>query len=421
MKEELLQFVWKYQLFEKRSMQTTEDEPIEVVFPGIHNQDAGPDFLEAKIRIGDKLWAGNVEIHLKSSDWNRHGHQHDPAYQNIILHVVYEDDEPNVFLTIPKFLLKYRIPDHLKRNYQALMISAEKIPCHEMISSVDRMTIYSWLQRMTAERFEVRNDYIINLLNKTSDWHESFYVAVARSFGYRVNADAFEKLALLTPQKLIARHKNNLLQVEALLFGQAGMLDENFSDDYPNRLKAEYQFLQAKYQLKGMKKSEWKFARLRPADFPTIRIAQFSMLLHKVSSLFSAIIEANKDKDLKDFFHTEVSSYWLNHYQFDHQSESKKRKRLGISTINRIVINAVIPFLFSYGKQKDESLLTSKAFQLLENLPAEKNSILGYWEAIGLKNDHAADSQALLHLKKHYCDQKKCLSCSIGTTLMQRA
>lgn len=420
LKEELLHFVWKYQLFEKRSLYSTEGELIEVVFPGYHNHDAGPDFLDARIRIGDKLWAGNIEIHIHSADWKKHEHQNDPSYKNIILHVVYEDNEKAEIRNFPTLTLKYRIPGIIKKNYRSLMQSSEKIPCSDYVIDIEEITKTLWVQRMTAERFEHRNEYINNLLELTGDWHESFYMAVARSLGYRVNADAFEKLARITPQKLIARHKNNLFQIEALLFGQAGLLQQDFKDEYAIQLASEYQFLKSKYHLSGMSISEWKFARLRPADFPTIRIAQFSMLLYNVSNLFSAIIEAGKNQRLQDFFRCETSSYWLNHYIFDQETSSKKRKKIGQSAINRIIINAVVPFLFSYGKYKNQEDLTRKALNLLESLPKEQNSLLTQWETLGFKNENAADSQGLLHLRKQYCDQKKCLYCSIGTAILQK-
>jgi len=424
MKEELLHFVWKYQLFEKRELASTNNEPIEIISQGIHNQDAGPDFLQAKIKIGQEVWAGNIEIHTHSSDWFNHGHQNNDAYKNVILHVVYEDDMGENFLNktkIPTLSLKYRINRYIIENYHLMMNNNLWIACEDSIHLIDQLTWSNWLQRLLAERLEHKLLYINELEEKYhNDKQESFYISIARSFGYRVNADAFEKLAEKTPQKIIAKHKNNLFQIEALLFGQAGMLDHEFKDDYPKKLQREYEFLASKYQLVSMEAIEWKYARLRPPNFPTIRIAQFAQLLYQSSSLFSKIIITKKVDDIFTLLSTEASSYWHNHFVFDQATETKTRKKTGKSTISRLIINSVIPFVFSYGKEKDNSELTQLAFDLFEKIEPESNSILNKWEEKGINNKSAADSQALIHLKNVYCDKKRCLSCPVGTTILKK-
>jgi len=424
MKEELLHFVWKYQLFEKRELTTTSGETVEIIQQGIHNFDAGPDFLQAKIKIGQQIWAGNIEIHVQSSEWFNHGHQNNPAYKNVILHLVYEDDMGKNFQNktkIPVLSLKYRINRIVIENYHQMMSNTQWIACEDSIHLVDSLTWQNWLQRLLTERLEYKLKYIDDLLLKyQNDIHECLFISIARSFGYRVNADAFEKLAQITPQKIIARHKNSLFQIEALLFGQAGLLDQKFTDEYPLKLQREYEFLASKYNLVSMDSTEWKYARLRPPNFPTIRIAQFAQLLYKSSSLLNKITNIKQVDEIFRLFNTETSPYWHNHFTFDQITENKARKKTGKNLINRIIINSVIPIIFYYGKDKNEQELTQLAFDLFEKIEPEKNSILDKWTSLGIANKNSADSQALIHLKNYYCEQKKCLSCSAGTFILKK-
>jgi len=421
MKEELLHFIWRFQLFEKRDFKTCEGEIIEVIYPGIQNYDSGPDFLNAKIKIGDKVWAGHVELHLNTDDWFKHGHQKDPAYNNVILHVVYDDVAMVKKPDIPLVSLKYRISRNIIDNYTKMINQATWVACEDSLQLIDSLTWTTWLQRLIAERVEYKNSIIKDLLIKTNnDWHESFYISIARSFGYRVNADAFEKLAIITPQKLIAKHKNSLFQIEALLFGQAGLLDGIFKDDYPLKLQKEYSFLCDKYNLQNMDASEWKFARMWPVSFPTIRIAQFAQLLYKSSSLFNKILEIDRVANIVKCLETEASSYWFQHYIFDNQTITKSRKKLGKSTVNRIIINSVIPILFAFGKEKDKNHLTALALELFEVISPEKNSIIDQWQSRGIFAKNAGETQALLHLKNEYCNKKRCLICAIGTAVLRK-
>lgn len=422
MNEKLLHFIWNLQLFNHRDLSTTRGDPVIIHKTGQYNRDAGPDFFNARIRIGDTLWAGNIEIHKQTSDWFLHRHQKDPAYKNVILHVVYEDDmkedEKRISL-FPTLELKDRLPPTLLSRYEQLNNNKQWIPCGPEIAKIQTFKVNQWLSRVLVDRLENKSAYILQMLQKNRyDWKETFYQVLARTFGFRVNAETFEQLARSLPLKLIAKHKNNLLQIEALLYGQAGFLNEIFAGDYPNQLKKEYRFLQTKYGLNGLEKHQWKFLRLRPANFPTIRISQFASLLYNSSHLFSRILETGDLKKLQKLFQVKASPYWDEHYQPDKISPGKRPKKLGKKAIENTLINTVVPFLFLYGKLKDQEPLKEKAIYFLENLPPEKNRILSRWEELGIDNKHAFQSQALLQLKKFYCDYKKCLDCGIGAKIL---
>ena len=417
MSEKLFQYIWQHKLFDtKEPLYTREGEKLIILHSGKLNSHAGPDFLEAKIQLDETIWAGNIEIHLKSSDWNKHKHQHDKSYSNLILHVVYEYDEPIQSLENLHFStleLKNHISEDMCLRFEKLMNEKQQVPCSAFISSVREITINQQLDRMLAERLEQKTNYIQELLNRfQNNWQEVFYIELARGFGLHINQDTFERMALQTPLKLFAKHKNQLLQIEALLFGQAGFLGEYFDEAYPLALQQEYTYLKALYKLHSVEKHQWKFLRLRPANFPTLRLAQFAHLLHDSSHLFSKIIEAKTIKEL------DVSLYWLTHYTFKEETEAKK-KTLGKTFIRLLLINVVIPTVFIYGKLQGKNEYCEKAIEWLRTLPAEKNSILEQWSNIGLKSQHAADSQALLQLKKYYCDKKRCLDCAIGYSILK--
>ena len=415
MKESILHYVWQHKLFAAHNLQTTDGEHVEVIDVGRYNTDAGPDFFNSKIRIGDTLWAGNVEIHTRSTDWNRHNHQADKAYDSVILHVVSLADG-DVFRMdgekIPQMELIY--PNRIETNYDKLITEQKWIPCADKIKEVPSIFIQSWKNALLTERLEQKMNAIQHLLNDNNQhWEEAFYITLARNFGFSTNSQAFENLARSLPLSVLGKHKDQLLQLEALLFGQAGLLPENATDEYSMKLKQEYDFLRSKFTLQPLNASQWKLLRLRPDNFPHVRIAQFSALIHSSSKLFSKIVENPHMESLRALFVCEPSTYWKTHYLFTAES-ALKVKKLGAQSINGILINTVVPFLFCYAHQKNNQDLKDKALQLLEQIPGERNAIITGWQNLGLESESAYDSQSLLQLKKQYCDEKKCLRCRIG-------
>ncbi len=415
MKESILHYIWQHKLFTPHSLLTTEGEKVEIIDVGKINTDAGPDFFNAKIKIGDTIWAGNVEIHTRASDWKIHNHQADQAYDSVILHVVkFADTEilRKNGTKIPQIELIY--PHNIEENYEQLISEQKWIPCEDKISKVPNIFIQSWKTTLLTERLEQKMKAISQLLdNNNQHWEEAFYITLARSFGFGTNSQAFEALAKSLPLSALGKHKNNLFQIEALLFGQSGLLVDQISDEYCLQLKKEFEFMKAKFNLQPLKSEFWKLLRLRPDNFPHIRIAQFAGLIHSSSKMFSRIVEQPEIKYLNELFNCEPSEYWKTHYTFGNQS-LEKTKKLGKTSINSILINTVIPFLFCYASQKGIQELKDKALQLLEFLPAEQNSVIAGWKQLGLNAETAFDSQALLQLKKYYCDDKKCLRCRIG-------
>jgi hypothetical protein len=421
MQEEFLHYIWKYRRFEHSGLHTTDGEPVTIQHPGMHNPNAGPDFTAARLTIGELRWAGDVEIHLRSSDWYRHRHQDDAAYHNIVLHVVYTDDRPALDAQgqrIATVELKGRIPENVILQYDQLRKSRLWVPCAGLIGSVDRFTIDLWLERLLVERMEDRFDRIAGLMAKTGNsWEETFYLLLARHFGMQVNSVPFEVLAASTPLKILAKNKDKLLSLEALLFGQAGMLAQVFRDEYPRKLQQEYDHLRKLHNLQPQPGTAWKFSRLRPANFPTIRIAQFAALVHQSAHLFSRILDTEKPEALRKLFAVEASEYWRNHFRFDKPVPARPR-RFGAAATDGVLINVVAPFLFYYGRHMKQENLTQRSLILLEALPAEKNGVITKWEGLIGPIAHAAQSQAALHLKKHYCDDKRCLQCAVGNKLV---
>lgn len=421
MREEFLHYLWRLKRFDLSDLKTTEGTPIELIKVGDHNHHAGPDFTEARMVIGDTTWAGNVEIHLNSSDWYRHNHHLDAAYQNVILHVVLEEDEVVRLENgerLPCLELKKRIPAKLSGHYLKLVHNECWIPCEKSLLEVPDITKSLWYDRLLVERLEGKTDLIAQRLEQNqNDWEETFYQFLARSFGTKVNADPFEQLARSLPLKIINKHRRSLMQIEALLFGQAGLLEGNFEDDYPQRLQKEALFFRKKYGLQPMQKVQWKYLRMRPANFPSLRIAQLSSFLFSSTHLFSKILSAEHLKELTQLFDLKLSHYWYRHYRFD-QHSTRRPKKLGITTIRSVIINTVIPFLFHYGKVRGTVKYQDKALQLMEQLKPEENHIITKWDNLGLKATSAAQSQALLQLKQFYCDKKRCLECAIGHSIL---
>ncbi len=420
MKEEFLQFIWKNKLYDKDHLKAHNQDKIEILNSGSHNFDSGPDFFNAKIKINDTIWAGNVEVHVNSSDWYRHNHHKDKAYDNVVLQVVHTHDK-NIERTngqeIPTLELKF--DKELLNSYESLLKNESWIPCENQMQEVDLFVKQSWLAKLAIERLEEKSERIDVLLKQTrNSWEEAFYIQLARNFGFKLNSDPFELLAKSLSINYLAKHKDNLLQIEALTFGQAGFLNDENGDKYYSQLRKEYLYLQNKFKLKPIENHLWKFLKSRPANFPTIRIAQFSMLIHKSAGLFSKIIETKSLKDFYKLFIHNPSDYWEKHYLFNKESV-KRSKIIGKSAIDILLINTVIPFLFVYGKAKGIEELKTRAVSLLENIKPEKNAIVTKWANLDLKAINAFDTQALIQLKNEYCNAKKCLNCQIGNDIIK--
>jgi hypothetical protein len=449
MREDFLHFLWRTRQFDARGLTTTDGEPIEILDFGAYNAlDSGADFQNVKLRIGDWTWFGSVEMHLKSSDWLAHGHQKDAAFGSVVLHVVFENDVEvlrNAAYTeelvpssregygnlkivktesetpkIPCLELKNRIPEGIFKKYWAIMHNAHWIPCQTHFHQVSDLTKHKWLERLAVERLERKSTAIQTALERNKDdWEETFWQFTARYFGSKVNAEPMEMLARSLPHRILAKHKNQLFQLEALLFGQAGFLDKTFKDDYLIRLKKEFQFLKTKHNLaEPVPLAAWKFGRLRPPSFPTIRLAQLAALIHKSLHLFSKVIDNQQVETLSSLFEVEVSDYWRDHFVFDTPSVSSP-KRLGSDAIDVILINNVAPFLYIYGKLRGDESLKDRSLLLLEKVKTEKNTIIDGWKDLGFKSMTAADSQALIQLKTTYCDAKRCAACAIGNTILK--
>jgi hypothetical protein len=422
-REDFLHYLWRMKLFNLEDLKTVGDIPIEIIEFGEHNTNAGPDFLNARIKIGDTLWAGNVEIHVKSSEWLKHRHQNDKAYDNVILHVVYQNDQAiqrENGEKIAALELRKRIPTHLTSQYLRLIQNEDWIPCQYHFHKIPNITKSLVIDRMLTERLEGRVEVLQKALAENgNNWEVSFYQRLAHNFGSKINTEPFEVLAKTTPLLTLAKHKDSLFQLEALIFGQAGFLDADFEETYPNELKKEYEFLQKKYSLFPLMASVWKFMRLRPANFPTIRLAQFAALVHQSTHLFSKILVAKTLEDINALFQNiEVSEYWQTHYKFDKLSKSKPKK-VGQTTINILVINTIVPFLFFYGREKGLIEYEDRAMKFLEQVAPESNHVIDKWKDLKYRPDNAYQTQALLQLKRKYCDEKRCLECAIGHKILR--
>ncbi|MDR0371398.1 MAG: DUF2851 family protein [Prevotellaceae bacterium] len=422
MREALLHYVWQYRLFSAHQLKTSDNKTVEIIDVGKLNMDAGPDFFNAKIKIDGTLWAGNVEIHHRSSDWVRHGHEKDKRYNNVILHVVRVADT-DIFRQngekVPQ--LELQISEGVEQKAGELYRQNKQIACADEIASVPAIYIRDWKNALLAERLSHKTNEIEKQLKSNHNhWEEAFYVVLARNFGFGTNGQAFEQTAQSLPLSTLAKHKNNLFQMEALLFGQSGLLftGEGETDEYVDRLREEHAFLAKKYRLKPVDGFVWKMARLRPDNFPHIRIAQFADLIHRSSKLFSKILKKKDLNDLKSVFDCKVSDYWLEHYRFA-KTSSKKAKQLGKNAADTIIINTIVPFLYAYGTLKENQEYKDRASAFLEQLKPEENSVIKQWHELNIPVDNAADSQALLHLKKQYCEDKKCLYCRIGHKILK--
>jgi len=417
MTERLLQFIWQLRYFDKNELVTSAGEPLQIIFPGNLNNDQGPDFSEAKIRIAETTWIGSIELHIKASDWKKHKHHNDENYNNVILHVVWQNDI-NADNLIPVLELQGRVSKILLERYETLMTTIAFIPCERAIHSVRDIIWKSWKERLLAERLSrkamVVEDY---LKDSNCHWEETFWRLLARNFGMKVNADAFEEMARSISLNILAKHKNQINQLEALLLGQCNLLKANFKDDYSQMLQKEYVFLKKKYELRPIHTALF-FLRMRPGNFPTIRLAQLATLVQQSVHLFSRIKEAGSVDQVRQWLAVSANDYWHYHYRLDELSQYKM-KRVGTQMINNIIINTIVPSLFTYGNYHSEERYKQKALRWLEQTAAENNSITNSFEQLNVENKTAFDSQALVELQHGYCNKKRCLDCAIGNAILK--
>lgn len=422
--EKLMQYVWKHRLWRSEDMVTNTGKKVRVVDPGLLNTDAGPDFFNAKIEIDGHMWVGNVEMHYRATDWKRHHHDSDKAYDSVILHVVAKDDAPvrrtNGEL-IPQLVLE--VSPQFNADYASLVGATIEVPCATKIKQVPHLTIVEWMEGLAFERLHGKVERIHQLLDSfNGSWEDVCYVTLARNFGFGINNDAFERLARRTPLRLLGKHSDSVLQIEALLFGQAGMLDAQKPgmDSYYNQLCTEYAFLSNKFQLTPMEKESWKLFRIRPQNFPYRRIAMLAQFIEGGFRMMNRILEAEGEKEMRALFEVELSGYWTKHYTFGKPNE-RATATLSRSSIDIILINTVAPLLYAYGELTGNYEMTDKAIKLLEDLRAESNSIVSHFVAYGIDCPDALTSQALVQLKREYCDARKCIYCKIGHHLLSKA
>ena len=419
-----MQYVWKHRLWRSEDMVTNTGKKVRVVDPGLLNTDAGPDFFNAKIEIDGHMWVGNVEMHYRATDWKRHHHDSDKAYDSVILHVVAKDDAP-VHRTngelIPQLVLE--VSPQFNADYASLVGAAIEVPCATKIKQVPHLTIVEWVEGLAFERLHGKVERIHQLLDSfNGSWEDVCYVTLARNFGFGINNDAFERLARRTPLRLLGKHSDSVLQIEALLFGQAGMLDAQKPgmDSYYNQLCTEYAFLSNKFQLTPMEKESWKLFRIRPQNFPYRRIAMLAQFIEGGFRMMNRILEAEGEKEMRALFEVELSGYWTKHYTFGKPNE-RATATLSRSSTDIILINTVAPLLYAYGELTGNYEMTDKAIKLLEDLRAESNSIVSHFVAYGIDCPDALTSQALVQLKREYCDARKCIYCKIGHHLLSKA
>ncbi|MCQ2095915.1 MAG: DUF2851 family protein [Bacteroidaceae bacterium] len=424
--EQILQYVWQHKIFPIRPLATSDGRKLEILNPGLLNHDSGPDFIGARIKIDDVTWVGNVEVHIKSSDWFRHHHDTNPDYDNIILHVamtidrdiLYPDGRPVPQMELP-------IPDHVLDNYHELLAAHSDPRCKYVVQHIPQLLVHNFMSSLVVERLEQRSMQIDERLRECGgDWENVCMITVMRNFGFGLNGDAFERLAYSLPMQALSKHRDDLLQIEALFFGQAGLLSDDAmpdqhagnssADKYYQTLRREYAYLRHKFGLEPMSANYWRFLRLRPQNFPHVRIAQLAMMYHERKVGMSRIIEASDINHLYEVFDTHVSTYWMTHYSFAAPASHEVGKSPTKATKDLLIINSVIPLLFAYGKYKSLGNLCEKAIGLLEELRPENNRYVREWKAAGIECCNAGDSQALLHLTRTYCQPHECLRCRFG-------
>ena len=429
--EQLLHYTWKHKLYPLKELTTSDGQRVEIVDPGLHNRNAGPDFFNAKIRIGSTMWVGNVEIHDKSSDWYQHGHDKDSRYDNVVLHVAAELDT-EVMKSNGEYVpqLQLSVPEDVMQHYDELQRTDEYPPCYKVIPDLSALIIHSWMAALQTERLEQKTEAIrkrAELCN--GSWEDAYFVTLARNYGFGINGEVFEQWAYNIPLNAVAHHRDDLFQIEAIFMGQAGLLEldsipeyyqkDALNDGYFAKLRNEYQYLAHKFSMKPIDFKLWRFLRLRPQNFPHIRISQLANLYYQQKAGLSQLMECETLDELKNVLKSQVTPYWETHYTFGSTSP-KNEKHLSYGSINLLMINTAIPMLFAYGRHTTKEVLCDKAFDFLEQLKAENNHIIRMWQQVGLPVKTAGDSQALIQLKKEYCDKKECLRCRFGYEYLRR-
>lgn len=419
--ENLLQFIWNYKLLKPVELKTVNENVVKIIHPGELNTDSGPDFFNSKIRLGPLTLAGNVEIHVRSGDWIKHGHQNDPSYNNIILHVVYEYDKPvmqNEHYNVEILELKNYIEKDILHKYEHLVSSEKELPCSHQIKKVNSIKLNSWLERMLIERLEIKTQYIKHLFEVSqNDYAQTLYILLSRNLGFKTNSEPFEVLARHLPLSVLLKHKENRFQLEALLYGTGGFLEDVFEDKYLKLLQNEFEFLKHKYLLKPMAKNIWKFLRLRPANFPTVRLWQFAAIIHKSHEIFSNPIRFADVNVLYRAFSIQPNGYWAKHYKLN-GSDVKTVPALGKSSCENIINNTIAPFLFFYGKQNAKENHMETALRCFDKIPFEANHKTKLFSDADLEFNTAGQSQALLNLYDNYCKKKLCLKCGIAAGIL---
>jgi len=434
MNEDILSFIWRFQYFEAANLQTDQGESVSVLKAGYRNSNSGPDFSDVRIQIEGVEWGGCVEIHVKSSDWFLHTHDHDPTYESVVLHVVWENDNPVLRkdgTLIPTISLKGIVKLSILERYSQLLNQNDEIPCSDSFIRVNDLHKLAMLDRVLLERLEKKAAQVVSLLQKNQqDWEETAYQWLTQHFGFKLNDPAFLKLSQILPLKNIQKHRDNLTQIEALLFGCAGLVPDNSELEkldkasaefiYLNELRREHQFLSRKYRLENasMNGHEWKFLRLRPAGFPTVRLAQLAVFLRKTNGIFASLTSARNVSDFHRMFNLEQSSYWKTHFQFGKSAKSKVPV-MGKDAANLLIINAVVPLMVAYSGQRQQPEMLEKALHWLSEIPAENNRITRQWELLGMYVKTSADSQSLIEWYNHYCTEKLCLECTVGASLIR--
>ena len=423
--EQLLHYVWKHKLYPLKELTTSDGKTVEVIDAGLHNKNAGPDFFNAKIRIGSTMWVGNVEIHDKSSDWYQHGHDKDSRYDNVILHVAGVLDT-EVMKSNGQYVqqMQLDVPEYVIAHYDELQRTDEYPPCYKVIPELSSLMVHSWMAALQTERLEQKTEAIckrVELCN--GSWEDAYFVTLARNYGFGVNGDVFEQWAHNVPLSAVGHHRDDLFQIEAIFMGQAGLLEldavptyyqqDALDEGYFAKLRNEYQYLAHKFSMKPIDFKLWRFLRLRPQNFPHIRISQLANLYYEQKAGLSALVECETIDQLKTVLSSHVTPYWETHYTFGSTS-SKNEKHLTYGSLNLLIINTAIPMLFAYGRHRSKEVLCDRAFDFLEQIKAENNHIIRMWQQVGLPVKTAGDSQALIQLKKEYCDKKDCLRCRFG-------
>ena len=420
--EHLIHYTWKHKIFPLHELRSTDGQTVEVLNPGLANTNDGPDFIGASIKIGGTLWAGNVEIHTRSSDWFRHHHDHDSNYSNVILHVASIID-CQVFYpdgrAIPQ--LQLDVPQYVADNYAAL-IQRDALPrCKDVLATLPAICIHNWMTSLTLERFTLRATQIMERresLNKS--WEDTLFVTIARNFGFGINGNAFEQWAQSIPMASAGKHRDSLFQIEAIFFGQAGLLLDGMHDEYSLALQKEYRYLQQKFSLTPINPKAWKFLRLRPQNFPHVRIAQLASIYHMQRLSMSSLLDASSPEDIAELLSTDVSDYWRTHYTFGPQASTPSARNMSASSISLIAINSVAPMLFAYGRYKCDQDLCERAIDIWQRIKPENNSIIRRWKEAGIACANAADSQALMQQTLHYCQSRDCLRCTFGYEYIKR-